>query len=172
MTRLIRLTVASRLFSRLSNFGQSPITRVHINHQFLVECARGVHNRRNGFQPPAHRPSDVTPDQPEDVEPEIPGTPPSADSRSRRTWSSGWNLKLTVDKGTVHKCTLAQDFWVLSSHQGMCLSDFEQTRSVPVRDYGIPPLVGGSFLFRRAAAFLIPMSWVLKGLQPHNQKHT
>jgi hypothetical protein len=43
--------------------------------------------------------------------------------------------------------------WVLSLHQGLCLSDFEQTRSLPVRDYGIPPLVGGSFLFRRAGRF-------------------
>jgi hypothetical protein len=30
LTRLNRLTVASRLFSRLCNFGQSPITRVHM----------------------------------------------------------------------------------------------------------------------------------------------
>jgi hypothetical protein len=30
LTRLIRLTLACRLFSRLCNFGQPPITRVHV----------------------------------------------------------------------------------------------------------------------------------------------
>jgi hypothetical protein len=53
---------------------------------------------------------------------------------------------------------------VLSLHQGLCLSDFEQTQSLPVRDYGIPPLLGGSFLFRRAGRLAIgPVLVVLGG---------
>ncbi len=48
--------------------------------------------------------------------------------------------------------------WGLSSHQGQCLSNFEQTQSLPVRDYGTNSrLVSGSFLFRRSGPlFLFP----------------